>query len=232
MFNILLVEDDDSIREGIVDYFHGMNTNEQKNSGMEVHVYEAADGDVAMDMVYENNYDLILLDIMLPGAGGFEVCKAVRSRCDTPIIFITARSRQEDIMYGYDLGCDDYIIKPFLLPVLYSKVRALINRDKGLVRSQSIVVGNISLNPRSMLVVCSGNEIDLAPKEYVILKILMENKNNVIGRDELITRVWGYDYDGNERVVDNHIKKLRKALGKDGGCIKTVIGHGYRMVEK
>lgn len=225
MFEILLVEDDNNIREVIVDFF-------ENKKDVEMHINEAANGDIALEMFYENEYDLVLLDIMLPGENGFELCKELRKKSDIPIIFITAKAMEEDILHGYDIGCDDYIVKPFLLPELYAKVKAFINRSKGLVLNRELIVGNIKLNQRTMTVTCEGKVIELAPKEYLLLKILMENKNAVVSRENLLIRVWGYDYDGNERVLDNHIKKLRKALGENGSYIKTVIRYGYKMIEK
>lgn len=223
MFQILLVEDDKKIREGIEDFF-------KTKSDIELHV--AVDGNQGMDMLYENAFDLVLLDIMLPGVDGFTLCRELRRQSDAPIIFLTARGREEDILYGYDLGCDDYIVKPFSLATLYAKVNALLNRSKGMVLGKEMKVGVISLNPRTMQVAVDGVEVELAPKEYVMLKILMENKNMVVSRDTFIVRIWGYDYDGDERILDNHMKKLRKALGDSGKQIRTVFGKGYKMVEK
>ncbi len=222
MFQILLVEDDRKIREGIKDYFKTKN---------DIVLHVAVDGNQGMEMMYENSFDLVLLDIMLPGVDGFTLCKELRRQSDIPIIFLTARGREEDILYGYDLGCDDYIVKPFSLATLYAKVNALLNRSKGMVLGKEMKVGAISLNPRTMNVIVGDREIELAPKEYVILKILMENKNTVVCRDTLIVRIWGYDYDGDERILDNHIKKLRKVLGDSGKQIRTVFGKGYRIGE-
>lgn len=221
MFHILLVEDDRKIREGIEDYF-------KAKSDMEFHV--AIDGDQGLEMLYEQEFDLVLLDIMLPGVDGFTLCKELRRNSEAPIIFLTARGREEDILYGYDLGCDDYVVKPFSLATLYAKVNALLNRSKGMILGKEMTAGNISLNPRTMNVKVGEKEIELAPKEYRILKILMENKNLVVSRDTIIVRIWGYDYDGDERILDNHMKKLRKALGDSGKQIRTVIGKGYKLV--
>ncbi len=223
MFRILLVEDDKKIREGIEDFFKTKN---------DIELRVAIDGNQGMDMLYENSFDLVLLDIMLPGVDGFTLCRELRRQSDAPIIFLTARGREEDILYGYDLGCDDYIVKPFSLATLYAKVNALLNRSKGMVLGKEMKVGAISMNPRTMQVMANEKEIELAPKEYVILKILMENKNMVVSRDTLIVRIWGYDYDGDERILDNHMKKLRKALGDAGKQIRTVFGKGYKMVDE
>lgn len=225
MYNILLVEDDKKIREVICDYF-----NSKDELGIDVHICE--DGDRAIELVYENEYDLVLLDIMLPGVDGFTICKTIRRKSIVPIIFITARGREEDMINGYDLGCDDYIVKPFSLATLYMKVRALLMRSKGMVGTNLIEVGVISINPRTMLIRVGDEEIDLPQKEYLILKILAENKNAVVTRQTLISRIWGYDYEGNERVLDNHMKKLRKALGIGAKQIKTVIGKGYKLKDE
>lgn len=225
MYNILLVEDDKKIREVICDYF-----NSKDELGIDVHICE--DGDRAIELVYENEYDLVLLDIMLPGVDGFTICKTIRRKSIVPIIFITARGREEDMINGYDLGCDDYIVKPFSLATLYMKVRALLMRSKGMVGTNLIEVGVISINPRTMLIRVGDEEINLPQKEYLILKILAENKNAVVTRQTLISRIWGYDYEGNERVLDNHMKKLRKALGIGAKQIKTVIGKGYKLKDE
>lgn len=222
MFQILLVEDDKKIREGIEDFF-------KTKSDIKLHI--AADGNQGMELLYEQTFDLVLLDIMLPGVDGFTLCKELRRQSDAPIIFLTARGREEDILYGYDLGCDDYIVKPFSLATLYAKVNALLNRSKGMVLGKEMQVGAISMNPRTMQVMVDGREVELAPKEYILLRILMENKNMVVSRETLIVRIWGYDYDGDERILDNHMKKLRKALGDGGKQIRTIFGKGYKLLD-
>lgn len=221
-YHILLVEDDKYIRELIEDYF-----SEKEEPVFVIHT--AKDGDEGMEQIYENEFDLVLLDIMLPGTDGFTICREIRRKSICPIIFLTARGREEDILYGYDLGCDDYIVKPFRLSELYAKVNATVKRAKGLVGSKWLSVGDISLNPTTFEVMVSDTLIELPPKEYTILKYLMEHANRVVERDVLLTRIWGYDFEGNERVVDNHVKKLRKALGNAGGQIKTVITKGYKL---
>lgn len=224
MYELLLVEDDPRIRDVIKEYFI-----KQTNPAISLKV--AATGDQALNALYENEYDLILLDIMLPGIDGFCICKEIRKNSDTPVIFLTARGREEDILYGYDLGCDDYIVKPFSLATLFAKVKALLNRSKGTILSQELTAGSIHLNPHAMTVSVGNEEIELPPTQYLILKILLENKNAVVSRDTLILRIWGYDYDGEERILDNHMKKLRKALGDASRQIKTVIRKGYKIVE-
>lgn len=220
MYNILLVEDDKNIVEIITDYFDGKYMFSVANNGNE-----------ALETIYENTFDLLILDIMLPDFNGFDICKEVRKNNDTPIIFITALGSQEDILKGYSFGCDDYIVKPFSLPVFGSKIKALINRSKGLVTGKILSANGISLDTSKAKVFCNNNEITLTHKEYEILKILLENKGKIVTREKLINTIWGYDNTKDERVLDSHIKNLRKALCSYGKQIKTVIRKGYIIGE-
>ncbi|MGN0502750.1 MAG: response regulator transcription factor [Ruminococcus sp.] len=224
MYRILLVEDDKNISEMLCDYFTEKSSNK-------ITIDVAENGKKGADMAYENSYDLLLLDIMLPQLNGFEICKEVRRFSDVPIMFITARCAQEDILTGYALGCDDYIVKPFSLPVFYNKVNALIKRSKRLVRSSVLKSGTLSLNPNNGIVVSDEMEINLPAKEYSILKALLENKGCVVSRESLIKAAWDYDSDVDERALDTHIKNLRKALGDNSKMIKTVVKRGYRIGE-
>lgn len=222
MYRILLVEDDVQICDVITEFFHNRN---------EMQLTVAHDGEEGLVCVYENEYDLLLLDVMMPRLTGFELCKEVRKESIVPIIFLTARGREEDVLYGYDLGCDDYVVKPFSLAELYAKTKALLNRSKGLVGTKLLRCGEIAMNPTTFTVTVGETEVMLPPKEYSILKYLLENKGVLVARETLLTRIWGYDYEGNERVVDNRIKNLRKLLGAAGAQIKTVITKGYRLEE-
>lgn len=221
-YDILLVEDDFQIQEVIVDYF-----TDKSNGEMRIHT--ADDGQKGLEMTYERDYDLCMLDVMLPGADGFEICRSIRRRSIVPIIFLTARNQEEDILYGYQTGCDDYLVKPFSLAELYAKTLALLKRAKGLVASSELVCGEIRLNPTTFSVSVSCETVELPPKQYALLKYLMENPDRVLDREQLLIHIWGYDYEGNERLVDNHIKKLRQALGASGSQIKTVITRGYKI---
>ena len=222
MYKILLIEDDADIRKMITNYF--------KIKGSDITLIDtASNGQEGLEKAYEQRYDLLFLDVMLPEVDGFEICKEVRRYSDVPIMFITARTGQEDILKGYALGCDDYIVKPFSLPVFYEKALALIRRSKGLVRYDILEAGDISLDPNKGIVKIQNEEISLASKEYEILKLLIENKNAVVSRDTILDLVWGYDNSGDIRLLDNHIKKLRKKLGCNGSMIKTVIRRGYRL---
>lgn len=220
MYNILLVEDDGDICELICDYFHG------KGEGT-FHIDTAQNGQDGLEKAYENTYDCLLLDVMLPEVDGFEICRQVRRENDVPIIFITARAAQEDMLKGYALGCDDYVIKPFPLPVLFEKLNALIKRSKGLVRHELFCAGSLILNPCNGKVVSDGRELNLTSKEFSILQILFENKGAAVSREKFIRHLWGYDSDIDERIVDSHIKNLRKSLGSNSELIKTVRSRGY-----
>lgn len=223
-YQILLVEDDAQIREVIKDFF------DAKGQG-EMELYIAKDGMEGLNAVYEQEYDLCLLDVMLPGADGFEICRAIRENSIVPIIFLTARGGEEDVLHGYHLGGDDYMVKPFSLAELYAKCQALIKRSKGMIACPEMICGEIRLDPVRFTVTVGEKLVDLPPKQYALLKYLMENRDRALDRELLLTRIWGYEYEGGERVVDNHIKKLRKALGSAGGQIKTVMKKGYKIID-
>ena len=225
MFRVLLVEDDPHIREMICDFF-------QEKSNNSLLVDTALSGQEGVEKAYENAYDILILDVMLPELDGFEICREVRRESDVPVIFLTARVAEEDMLRGYALGCDDYVTKPFPLPVLYEKVQALIKRSKGLVRSPLLTAGTISMNPNNGMVFSDGEEVKLTAKEYAILKLLLENKGKIISRERIILKLWGYDSNTDERVLDSHIKNLRKALADNGKLVKTVIRRGYKIEDK
>ncbi len=211
---LLIVEDDALLA---ADYFTGKGWS----------VEEAEDGIQALERLETQSYHLILLDVMIPGVNGFDVCRRIRKDCDVPVIFITARVMEEDMLNGYALGADDYVTKPFSLPVLYAKAMALTGRVQGI--NAFVELGGLKADIRSRSVQKGGEIIPLPPKEYEMLLFLMQNPGRVYSREQLLIRFWGYDFDGNERVVDNHIKKLRKAIGSCGCTIETVRKFGYRL---
>ena len=222
MKKILLIEDDHDICEVVSDYFNSKCTE----------VDTVSDGGHALDII-ENGleqYGLVLLDIMLPKADGFTICRNIRKRSDIPVIFITARGREEDMIFGFDMGCDDYIVKPFLLSALYAKCSAIVKRTAG-QKEHILACGAIKLDTKQLTCYVDGNEIELTQKECAILKYLLQHKGWVIDRDTLMNAVWGEDYFGIDRVVDTQIKRLRKALGTAKTQIHTVIGRGYKMTE-
>lgn len=223
-YRMLCVEDDSQIREIIEDYFTAKKENE-------FDITLAKDGLEAKDLLEENEFDIVLLDVMLPHLDGFSICRLIRKKSDVPVIFLTARTMEEDVLLGFETGCDDYVTKPFSLATLYAKCIALLNRAKGTVLSETSTIGKISINYNSMVVTSDGSIIELPPKEYELLAYLFKHKDWVISRETLLNAVWGYDFEGGERVVDNHIKKLRKNLGSAGEQIKTVISKGYKLCE-
>ncbi len=219
---ILIAEDEQAMREVLTDYFTA-------KSGSELAVVSAPDGDTALHLIETRRFDLLLLDIMLPGTDGFALCRAARERSDAPILFVTAREDEQDKLHGYGLGADDYVVKPFSLAVLYAKAQALLRRARGLNAGETLTAGALLLDPARGIVTADGRRIDLPPKEFALLRALMERKNRVLTRDELLNLAWGWDFDGTDRVIDGHIKKLRRALGQHADCIKTVVKRGYKL---
>lgn len=220
--NILLIEDDAQIGEIITDAFEARSDNTVK-------VQIVTNGDEGLERALNDEYDLILLDVMLPKLDGFSIMRSLRREKDVPVIFLTAREREEDVLYGYELGCDDYVTKPFSPATLYAKVNAIINRDKRMVISHLMECGDICVDTKALRVTVSNEEIELPPLEYKLLVYLLEHKGWVVERDRLLDYVWGRDYFGGTRVVDNHIKNLRKYLKDAGKQIKTVITKGYKI---
>lgn len=219
---ILLAEDERDMREVLCDYFTA-------KSGGELTMISAPDGNTALHLIETQPFDLLLLDIMLPGTDGFALCRAAREQGDAPVLFVTAREDEQDKLHGYGLGADDYVVKPFSLAVLYAKAQALLRRSRGMTAAEVLRAGELELDPARGTVTADGQRIDLPPKEFALLRALMERKNRVLTRDELLDLAWGWYYDGTDRVIDGHIKKLRRALGKHAECIKTVVKRGYKL---
>ncbi len=221
MYRVLLVEDDSQIREVIGDYFGRRE---------KITLDFAEDGNAGLSKILNESYDLIVLDIMMPGLDGFELCKIIRKRSDVPVVFLTGKVREEDVLYGYELGADDYIVKPFSLAILYSKLLALLERSaQDVVRHKILTSGQITLDPERFEVKVSDEVVDMPPKEYQILKYMMEHPGVAITRRLLLAVAWGGDDFISERVIDNRVKNLRKILRKEGSRIKTLIGVGYRF---
>lgn len=215
---ILIVEDESSLSELLRDYF--------KRRGDIPTV--ASDGTEALELAENETFDAVLLDIMMPELDGFSVCRSLRKESDVPIIFLTALNDEEEKLLGYQLGADDYVTKPYSLSVLYAKTEALIRRSRGSVRDGDLLtVGRLSLRISSRRVYADGSPVRLTNREYSLLLCLMQNRGIVLSREQLIVKCWGYDYDGDMRVIDTHIKRLREKLGDASDCIKTVIGAGY-----
>lgn len=195
----------------------------------------AADGQEALDKVEAGHPDLVLLDLMLPGLGGLDVCRLLRQRHPSlPIIILTARGDETDKVLGLELGADDYITKPFSPRELVARVRAVLRRTApgGEETGSLLRVGNVTLDPQKYEVTVGGRRIDLAPKEFDLLRMLMANKGVVLTRDVLLQKVWGYDFAGDTRTIDVHIVRLRQKIEEDPSeprLIETVRGVGYRF---
>ena len=214
---MLIVEDDRLLAEAAADYFTGRGWS----------VYTEENGARAAALLMRESFHLILLDVTLPGMDGFAVCREIRKVSEVPVVFITARVLEEDELNGYSLGADDYVTKPFSLPVLYAKAMALTRR----VHKSAVFLeaGSLKADVEGRRVWNRGELLALPPKEYEMLLFFMQNPGRIYSREQLLIRFWGYDFDGNERVVDNHIKKLRKAMGSCGCRIETVRKSGYRL---
>ncbi|MBE7683118.1 MULTISPECIES: response regulator transcription factor [Paenibacillus] len=218
---VLLVEDESRIREIVADYF----IKEQWN------VIEAEHGIEALQLLDLHEVDLVILDVLMPEMDGWTLCEHIRSQSTVPIIMLTARSEDDDKIHGFNLGVDDYVTKPFSPRVLVARAETLMKRVEGAIsREQGVIrFGHALLDPWARRLEMNGMEVELAPKEYELLLYLARNQGIVLSRDAILNRVWGYDFDGDSRVVDTHIKKLRSKLGDEAKCIRTVIGTGYRF---
>ncbi|HBM75312.1 MAG TPA: DNA-binding response regulator [Clostridiaceae bacterium] len=221
--SIMLVEDDRRMRHLLCDYFKKENFS----------IVEAADGKEAVGK-YNDGIDIVILDIMIPFIDGWEVCRTIRSQSNVPIIILTAKSQEDDKLLGYELGADDYVTKPFSPKVLVAKVKALLKRadglygeDDGIVKAGGIVINNIAHE-----VTVDGQVIVLTPKEYELLSYLIKNKGIALSREKILDNVWGYDYYGDIRTVDTHIKRIREKIKDKGNFISTVRGSGYKFEVK
>ena len=221
MYKILFADDDYKIAETVKTYFTA--------NGFDVTV--AGNGRVAADFAELNDYDLIILDVMMPVLDGIAACREIRKSKKTPILFMSALGQEEDYLKGYSAGADDYITKPFPLSVLTEKCLAAIRRYTGTNADDVISIGKITLDCYRKKVLADGAEITLSAKDYEILQYLMSKRGVVLSRSLILSRVWGYDFEGEDRVVDTHIKNIRKALGDCSGYIKTVSGMGYTFSE-
>ena len=222
MNKILVVEDEDILREVIMDYL-----TEDKYQ-----VLEAADGEKALELFQVNSVNLVILDIVLPKIDGWSVCRRIRKNSSVPIIILTARSDEDDSLLGYELGADDYLIKPYSPRILMAKVKRFLEKHSGTVDGRLISGGGIVINMGSRLVSADSNIINLTHTEFEILTYLMQNKGIVITREQLIAKIWGYDFYGDEKTVNSHIRNLRAKLGSKGSGIVTVIRSGYKFAEE
>lgn len=215
---ILIADDEARMRKLVADFL--------KKEGYAI--IEAADGRQALDLFYGNNdIDLIILDVMMPGYDGWTVCREIRKSSQVPIIMLTARGEESDELFGFDLGADEYIAKPFSLKILAVRIQALLRRvqNNRAVRS----FDGLEIDEQGRYVYVDGEPVDLSPKEFELLLYLTENAGRALSREQILNAVWDYDYFGDVRTVDTHIKKLRLKLGEKSYLIQTVRGLGYRF---
>ena len=215
--NILVVEDEKKIRELLKIYFLKENYK----------VAEAENGRIALEKMQKENFDMVLLDIYMPELDGYDTCKEIRKISEIPIIVLTALSDEESELLAYELGADDFIVKPFKKDILLAKIKRIYERlhlNKGVYK-----FNGLEIEKESYRVIVNNKEVKFAPKEFEILLFLVENKGVIKTRDDILTRIWGYDLEVYDRVVDNHIKKIRKKLGEYSEYLKTVVSIGYKF---
>ncbi len=219
MGTVLLVEDEKNLRKLIVTYLKREM----------IDVVEAVDGREALELWEENKYDLVILDVMLPEYDGWTVCKRIRQNSHVPIIMLTARAEESDKLFGFDLGVDDYVTKPFSVKELVARVKALLKRSNRQLLTEIIEVEELKVDKKMHQAFLNDEPIDLTPKEYDLLLVFLHNRNQALTREIILDSVWGYDYYGDLRTVDTHVKRLRKKLRHMGKQIITVRGLGYRF---
>ena len=221
MKTILIVDDEAQIRDIVCKYavFSGYKA-EQAENGMR-----------AVEMCRAKSYDLIIMDIMMPELDGFSAMREIRKTSDVPIIMLSARGEEYDKISGFEMGADDYVTKPFSPKELMLRCAALFKRTGGSDTDKPYVFGGLTVDITARIVTVDGKRVDMSPKEYDLLFYMVENKGIALSRDKLITAVWGYDYYGDERTLDTHIKLLRRSLGKYSTLITTLRGVGYRFEE-
>ena len=217
---ILVVDDESRMRKLVRDFL--------ERAGFQV--LEAGDGMEALDLFYEDQgISLIILDVMMPKMDGWEVCREIRKESKVPIIMLTARGEERDELNGFELGVDEYISKPFSPKILVARVNALLRRTSGLSMDQTIAAGGIEIDKAAHIVKIDGNMIDLSFKEFELLTYFIENQGIALSREKILNNVWNYDYFGDARTIDTHVKKLRNKLGDKGEYIRTIWGMGYKI---
>ncbi len=221
MKKILIVDDEDGIREVIKEY--------AEFSGYEAE--EAADGMSAIGMVKLNDYDLIIMDVMMPKLDGFSAVKEIQKIKDIPVIMLSARGEEYDKLFGFELGIDDYVVKPFSPKELMARVNAVLSRSSGGDRYKPTVekFDGLEVNFEARSISVDGKRVDLTPKEYDLLFYMIQNRNIALSRDRLLSDIWGYDFFGDDRTIDTHVKNLRNCLGPYRKFIVTLRGVGYKF---
>ena len=216
---ILVVDDESRMRKLVKDFL--------QREGYAV--LEAGDGMEAMDIFYEQKIDLVILDVMMPRMDGWQTCREIRRDSTVPIIMLTARSEERDELQGFELGVDEYISKPFSPKILVARVGALLKRIYGTDAEEKMEAGGIELDKAAHQVQVDGKSIDLSYKEFELLTYFLENQGIALSREKILNNVWNYDYFGDARTIDTHVKKLRNKLGDKGNYIKTIWGMGYKF---
>ena len=217
---VLVVDDESRMRKLVKDFL--------TREGYAV--LEAGDGMEAMDIFYEDKeIALVILDVMMPKMDGWQVCREIRMHSKVPIIMLTARSEERDELQGFDLGVDEYISKPFSPKILVARVEAILRRTQGSGNADEISAGGIVVDKAAHTVMSDGSPVDLSFKEFELLTYFMENQGIALSREKILNNVWNYDYFGDARTIDTHVKKLRSKLGDKGEYIKTIWGMGYKF---
>lgn len=225
MYRILVVDDEENIREVIKEYaeFEGYQ------------VSEACDGMQAIEMVKNNDYDIIIMDVMMPRLDGYSACKEIRKIKQIPVLMLSARGEEYDKLFGFEIGIDDYVVKPFSPKEVMARVNAIVKRNQGAKQApaapapETVKFGGLEINFTSRDVYIDGVKANLTPKEYDLLFYLVRNKNIALTRNKLLEEVWGYDFFGDDRTIDTHIKMLRNNLGPYRNYIVTLRGMGYKF---
>ncbi|MBF7097894.1 response regulator transcription factor [Alkalibacter mobilis] len=217
-FKIMVIEDEKNLRNLIRDYL--------LKEGYEV--FTASDGDEALEIWKDDFYDILVLDIMMPGTDGYGVLEYIRQTSDVPAIFLTAKRELEDRIKGFEVGADDYLTKPFSMKELVMRIKAILKRTEE-SKEDITIYGQLAIDSRTMSVKVGQQPVDLTLKEYELLEYLIKNINIPVAREKILDRIWGLDFEGDDRVVDTTIKRLRKKLGSTEDYIKTIRGLGYKF---
>ena len=219
-FKILVVDDESRMRKIVKDFL----------TKRDYEVLEAADGEQALDIFYEEkNIALIILDVMMPKMDGWQVCREIRKESKVPIIMLTAKAEEQDELLGFELGVDEYISKPFSLKILVARVEAILRRTNQLDRKEILSAGGIVIDKAAHQVTLDGKKVELSYKEFELLSYFLENQGIALSREKILNNVWNYDYFGDARTIDTHVKKLRSKMGDKGEMIKTIWGMGYKF---
>lgn len=221
-WKILVVDDESRMRKLVRDFL----------VRSDYEVVEASDGARAIDIFFEQkDIALIVLDVMMPQMDGWQVCREIRTYSQVPIIMLTARGDERDELQGFSLGVDEYISKPFSPKILVARIEAILRRTNQINKEEILSAGGIEVDKAAHMVTIDGNAVDLSYKEFELLVYFMENRGIALSREKILNNVWNYDYFGDARTIDTHVKKLRSKLGERGDLIKTIWGMGYKLEE-